>query len=500
MASLNIEALLEKRPADDDVRGILRAGQMVDAWKVVAFVGAGRSAEVYRVVNTRIGGEAALKLLVDEAFGLKERFALETDVLRSVAVAGLPRFFGAGVVGGRSYYVMEYLQPLMLPLDGKEIVPFVAALAKTVGELHEAGYVHRDLKPANILLRRDGSPVLIDLGLVKRISDSTPGKLQDELSVVNGHRVGVGTPDFSAPEQMLRGESTVRSDVFALGKVLKTCGGKNVGHGVRNVIRKATSDDPEDRYESAAEFGKALKRAARGTWSVPVLWRLTGWLLFLLPSLSTVFLALDLKRARMQHPGEKPAPVPVCPAPQLTDVDKLTRQPGETEQVQFERLLRAAEGGDPEVQCAVAEAYFHGRGTATNLEEAVAWYQKAADQGLAGAEASMGLCKLRGWGCEVNPDEAATWFLRAAKQGHLGSMNDLAYCFINGYGVDRDPVEGFSWAMKAAERGHPGAQTMVGECYLDGRGVEQNQRRADDWLQRAARQGNERAMMLLRTR
>ena len=141
MATLNIEALLEKRPADESVRGLLRVGQVVDAWKVVAFVGAGRSAEVYRVINTRIGGEAALKLLVDEAFGLKARFVLETDVLRSVAVAGLPHFFGSGVVGGRSYYVMEYLQPLIIPLATKAILPFMTALAKTVGELHEAGDV-----------------------------------------------------------------------------------------------------------------------------------------------------------------------------------------------------------------------------------------------------------------------------------------------------------------------------------------------------------------------
>ena len=500
MATLNIEALLEKRPADESVRGLLRVGQVVDAWKVVAFVGAGRSAEVYRVINTRIGGEAALKLLVDEAFGLKARFVLETDVLRSVAVAGLPRFFGSGVVGGRSYYVMESPHPLIIPLATKAILPFMTALAKTVGELHEAGYVHRDLKPANILLRKDGSPVLIDLGLAKRISGAPQSSPADELSVVNGHRVGVGTPDFAAPEQLIRGDSTVRSDVFSLGKVLKACCGKSVGHGLRTVIRKATSADPEDRYGSAAEFVRAMRRSERGTWTNPVLWIFPIVLLVVGLSVGSVLQARRSYQAGLQEGRRTSVPAAPVLASETSEEELLARQPGETESVHFERLLKGAKQGSSAYQCAVAEAYFHGRGTATNLVRAVFWYELAARQECPGAEATMGLCKLRGIGCAPNAEEAFDWLGRAANHGNLGAMNDLAFCYMNGHGVERNPEEAFAWAMRAAERGHAGAQTMVGECYLDGYGVEQNRRRADDWLQRAARQGNERAMMLLRTR
>ena len=211
---LHIEGILKVRPPEKFSGGRIALGTVVDGWRVVAFVGAGRSAEVYRVVGIRMGGEAALKLLVDPSSGLDLRFAQEMEVLRSLAIPSLPRFFGSGEFGGRPYYVAEYLQPLMLPLPKGEIVPFVSALARAVGDLHAAGFLHRDLKPANVLRRRSGEPVLIDLGLVKRI-DEAPVPGRNFPSIVNGQRVGVGTVGFAAPEQLLSGESSARSDVFS---------------------------------------------------------------------------------------------------------------------------------------------------------------------------------------------------------------------------------------------------------------------------------------------
>ena len=513
MSGLSIEGFLASRPAEKPSAGLLSPGDLVGEWRVAAFVGAGRSAEVYRVVNTRLGGEAALKILSDASSGLRERFGLEMDAVRTLAVSSLPRFFGSGTRNGMPYYVMEYLQPLVLPLPAGEVVPFMTSLAAAVAELHAAGFVHRDLKPANVLLRRGGRPVLIDLGLVKRIGDATRPS-RGSLSVVDGKPVGVGTPGFAAPEQLIDGVATERSDVFALGEMLRACCGGKMGRELRRVLRQATAADPEDRYPDAVAFGKAVAATSERKGRVPLVAAASACALALayllvsnfqtskLPNSTTLnssTLNTPTPNSSTPNSSTHNSPTPNTPTP-TPHSESLTRQPGESEMDHMARILSAAEEGSAEAQTLAAEGYYYGRGVEKDAAEAVRLYRLAADANHPGAQVSLGNCLLRGIGCERNPDEAVAWLSRAASQGNLGAMNDLAFCFRNGIGVDKDDTEAFLWAMKAAESGHPGAQAFVGECYLEGYGVEVNQRRADDWLQRAARQGNERAKMLLRTR
>lgn len=437
MTDLNLESLLAARPADSASRGRLTLGRVIDGWRVEAYLGAGRSSEVYRVVSTRFGGEGALKLLADESHGLKARFLREMDVLRSLSCPSLPRFFGSGELDGRPYYVMEYLQPLFLPLDRTEVVPFADALARSVGDLHAAGYVHRDLKPANILRRRTGEPVLIDLGLVRKIGETGND--------------GVGTMGYAAPEQLLRGESTVRADVFALGKILRAAGGKHLTHRLRGVVRKATHEDPDERYPTAAAFAAAV----RGR-KLSLVWCLSAASILVLMGLAGAFFGPTTAGS------SRPA---------------LLETPDDL-------VLRA-------------ENLFHGRGCATNLEESVRLYRLAAETGHPGAQDSLGLCLLRGLGCATNEAEAVRWFTAAAEQEHPSAMNNLAFCHMNGKGVPKDAHKGFIWAKLAAEKGHAPSQTLVGECYLDGRGVEADQDQALIWLRLAARKGNQRARLLL---
>lgn len=437
MTDLNLESLLAARPADSASRGRLTLGRVIDGWRVEAYLGAGRSSEVYRVVSTRFGGEGALKLLADESYGLTARFLREMDVLRSLSCPSLPRFFGSGELDGRPYYVMEYLQPLFLPLDRTEVVPFADALARSVGDLHAAGYVHRDLKPANILRRRTGEPVLIDLGLVRKIGETGND--------------GVGTMGYAAPEQLLRGESTVRADVFALGKILRAAGGKHLTRRLRGVVRKATHEDPDERYPTAAAFAAAV----RGR-KLSLVWCLSAASILVLMGLAGAFLGTTTAGSSRPDLLETP--------------DDL--------------VLRA-------------ENLFHGRGCATNLEESVRLYRLAAETGHPGAQDSLGLCLLRGLGCATNEAEAVRWFTAAAEQEHPSAMNNLAFCHMNGKGVPKDAHKGFIWAKLAAEKGHAPSQTLVGECYLDGRGVEADQDQALIWLRLAARKGNQRARLLL---
>ena len=499
----SVEAWLAARPSEGGGYGRLRCGTCVGEWHVEAYLGAGLSSEVYRVRNLRLSYEGALKLLANDTRNLKDRFLAEIDALRFLTLPSLPRFFGSGEFGGRPYYVMEYLLPLPDPMPRGDVPGFMNKVAKAVQTLHEAGYVHRDLKPGNILLRRNGDPVLIDLGLVKQRGNAhTPlGWKPRKVSMVDGKPVGVGTLDFAAPEQLLECKSLVQGDVFSLGKIAWYLYQENPPSTMRSIIHRATREIPTERYESAQAFATAVRRRNRR--------KVVLWLLAALGVAAIALAVLFRSKIRKmlvgflvpQEPAVAVAPSPdggsdVPPAP-VDPAEEVLQRPDESEEAYFERMSPLADEGEVLAQLAVAEACFYGRGTPTNRVAAVEWYRKAANTGDASAQASLAYCLLYGLGCEKNVVEAAEWYARGAEQDDLNAINGLAFCRLNGIGVDRDEKSGFELAMRAALRGHAPSQTLVGECFLEGRGVARDQERGETWLYRATRQNNKRAEMLL---
>jgi serine/threonine protein kinase len=153
------------------------------------------------------------------------------------------------------------------------------AIARALQLVHEAGLLHRDVKPANVLIRRDGTPLLSDFGLVR----------ETDATVTN---VGsfAGTAAYAAPEQ-LRGDADLdaRADVYSLGVTLYHALALRTpyaGHSatqilhqiergaalplrkinrklpvdLQTVIAKAMDADPACRYQSAGEFADDLQR------------------------------------------------------------------------------------------------------------------------------------------------------------------------------------------------------------------------------------------------
>lgn len=147
-------------------------------------------------------------------------------------------------------------------------------LCDAVSELHQSfdpPLIHRDLKPSNVILSY-GSLTLIDFGIARTF---------DEDADVDTHRFG--TRAYAPPEQFGYGQTDVRSDVYALGLLLfyllteQTPDADarkaewrvpGVPEGLRQVIVRATSFDPNDRYASAAELKNAFFEACR--WNSPV--------------------------------------------------------------------------------------------------------------------------------------------------------------------------------------------------------------------------------------
>ena len=97
--------------------------------------------------------------------------------------------------------------------------------------------------------------------------------------------------------------------------------------------------------------------------------------------------------------------------------------------------------------------YDEGRGVPENDAEAVKWYRRAADQGVAYAQYNLGLMYLKGRGVPKNDAEAVKWFRRAADQGYAEAQLNLGVMFANGEGVPENYVEAYRWWILAAAAG-----------------------------------------------
>ena len=114
--------------------------------------------------------------------------------------------------------------------------------------------------------------------------------------------------------------------------------------------------------------------------------------------------------------------------------------------------LRAlAEAGDIEAQYNLG-VYAAGRGVSQDAAEAVTWFRRAAEQGHAGAQFTLGVMLAAGEGIPEDDVEAVAWFRRAAEQGHAGAQLNLGVMYAAGSGVPQDNVEAHMWLNLAASR------------------------------------------------
>ena len=239
-------------------------GAETPKWRIIAFLGRGGTAEVYRAVHKSLPLQAAMKVLVRGDGSRRERFRREADLLSCLESPALPRIYDSGEVDGKPYMTMELLDPCELPRCDKTVATFLIAVAGGVKALHDLGIVHRDLKPQNIMRRKDGAPVIIDLGLAKTMDGSQQLPPLSTLSIVDGKCVGLGTPSYAAPEQFGGGEITPASDIHALGRLANECFGGKPPRAWRRIIEHATSSIPVLRYQSVDEFVRAIRR--RNLW------------------------------------------------------------------------------------------------------------------------------------------------------------------------------------------------------------------------------------------
>ena len=129
-------------------------------------------------------------------------------------------------------------------------------------------------------------------------------------------------------------------------------------------------------------------------------------------------------------------------------------------------------------------------GVEKDESEAVKWYRKAAEQGLAVAQYNLGMCYALGRGVDKDEVEGGKWIRKAVDQGDADGQTILGRMYRDGFeGVKKDEAEAATWFRKAAEQGHAVAQYELGKVYDKGIHGEKNMTEAVIWYLKAAEQG-----------
>ncbi len=254
----NFENWLSERAGNlsgDD--GVLPSGTAIGGYRIVAHLGSGGFADVYRAQDAH-GAAVAIKILHRLDDKSRARFEREAEILSQIRHENMPRLLSFGSCGDRPYMVTELLKGYDMPKGDWTVAAFLMQIISATEELHRHGYVHRDIKPANILARKDGTPVLIDFGLACPISAEEREK--EALSVEGGVPVAVGTVGYSAPEQFNGTGAGPEADVHAIGMLIDSCLGDNMPKCWRRIYLSATASNPKSRYQNMAELRKAISR------------------------------------------------------------------------------------------------------------------------------------------------------------------------------------------------------------------------------------------------
>ena len=182
-------------------------------------LGESSCAAVYLAYSVKLGRNVALKISKTMPDGATEsqEFAREYAAISALQHPSVVSIYDYGFHDGREFIAMEYFpcgdlkMRLRQPITIVESIEYAQRISKALHVVHSAGLLHRDLKPPNVMLRADGSVVLIDFGLAKQLDVA-------HLNTVVG--MLRGSPYYMSPEQAQGLPLDARSDLYSVGVIL----------------------------------------------------------------------------------------------------------------------------------------------------------------------------------------------------------------------------------------------------------------------------------------
>ena len=227
-------------------------------YKVIRRLGEGGYGCVYLAEDQVLHKTWAIKEIGDEDNASYAAIKAEIGVLSKVSHPGIVRITDAFRSCRRAYIVMDYIKGMNLKqvmqsgkkLSDKVIFRWGEEICDAVSYLHgmEPAVILRDIKPQNIMVRPDGHIVLIDFGAAfKHVRGSD-----------DGGEYSFGSRGYASPEQLNDGRADVRSDIYAIGKVLDYISGKDKPFGFSFIIKRCIMKKPELRYKRVSSVRRSL--------------------------------------------------------------------------------------------------------------------------------------------------------------------------------------------------------------------------------------------------
>ena len=268
-------------------------GQSLGRYHILEQLGEGGMATVYKAYDTRLETDVAIKVIRTENLApnvlerVRKRFEREAKSLARLNHPNIVQVIDFGEYHSIPYLVMPYIPGGTLKEHIKrghipwgETVRSLVPIARALEYAHHQKIVHRDIKPSNVLITESGAPMLSDFGVAKVLD-------VDETAELTGTGMGVGTPEYMAPEQF-QGRTDARADIYALGVVMyeMLTGRKpyiaktpaaviikqateplprpnrlapDLPASIEKILIKSLAKSPNDRYQNMGDFAQALE-------------------------------------------------------------------------------------------------------------------------------------------------------------------------------------------------------------------------------------------------
>lgn len=287
-------------------------GRHVQQYEIRKHIARGGMADVYLAYEQQLQRQVALKIMLPSLAADEQyvaRFRREAQTVARLDHPNIVHVYAIGLMDdGRPFIAMQYIEGGSLRdtlekmraegrlIETTQSLSIIGKMADALNAAHSAGIMHRDIKPSNILIRPDGRPVLVDLG----IAAVTGGPKITQTGTL------IGTPHYMSPEQAMGKHIDGRSDIYSLGVILyEMLSGRrpfdaeeplavlhqhiyeqppplekfrpDLQPETIYLVHRCLRKDPDQRFQSAAELRGAINLVIKGEGGPGMVTQVEGW-------------------------------------------------------------------------------------------------------------------------------------------------------------------------------------------------------------------------------